>query len=218
MRDHPHQLLRVDVGDPPEAWRAAGFRVDDSGVLVLGGTEVHCTGSGAPFAGWRLDGVDHDVDGLPTAPPPTGTASPGAGGGAQPNGISRIDHVVLLTGDVDRTVGALTDAGLELRAERRTTRGGAPVRQAFCWAGDVIVELVGPGDGEPTTDGPATVFGLALVADDLDATAAALGRLLGRPRDAIQPGRRIAGLRGRDVGIALPVAVMTPHPGSPQPE
>jgi hypothetical protein len=86
------------------------------------------------------------------------------------------------------------------------------MRQTFCWAGDVIVEIVGP--LEPVGDAAgaaATFFGLALVADDLDATAAQLGDLLGPPRDAVQPGRRIAGLRHRSVGISLPVAVMTPH-------
>jgi hypothetical protein len=81
----------------------------------------------------------------------------------------------------------------------------------FFWAGDVIVELIGPDEGEPTTDEPASVFGLALSATDLDATAAHLGDLLGTPKDAVQPGRRIAGLRGRQVGISLPIAVMSPH-------
>jgi hypothetical protein len=55
------------------------------------------------------------------------------------------------------------------------------------------------------------VFGLALVADDLDATAAQLGELLSTPKPAVQPGRRIAGLRGAQVGISVPVAVMSPH-------
>jgi hypothetical protein len=87
------------------------------------------------------------------------------------------------------------------------------MRQTFFWAGDVIVELVGPDVGEPSTDEPTTVFGLALVASDLDATAAVLGPLLGTPKAAVQPGRRIAGLRGRDLGISLPLAVMSPHRG-----
>jgi hypothetical protein len=85
------------------------------------------------------------------------------------------------------------------------------MRQTFLWAGDVIVELVAPDDGEPRTDEPTSIFGLALVAADLDVTAASLGDLLGTPRPAVQQGRRIAGLRGREVGISVPIAVMSPH-------
>jgi hypothetical protein len=85
------------------------------------------------------------------------------------------------------------------------------MRQVFFWAGDVIVELIGPDRDEPVTDEATSFFGLALVADDLDATASRLGELLSTPKDAVQPGRRIAGLRGARVGITVPVAVMSPH-------
>lgn len=204
-----HQLRCVEVGDPPDAWRACGFEVDSSGELLLGRTVLRCTGAGPAFTGWCLDGVEEPIDGLPLTAP-GGLAAPSQ----HPNGIVRIDHVVLRSGDVDRTTAALEAAGLEVRGGRSTTSYGAPMRQVFLWAGDVIVELVGPDQGEPTTEEPTTVFGLALVAADIDATAAALGDLLGTPKDAVQPGRRIAGLRGRDVGIGLPLAVMTPHPGS----
>jgi hypothetical protein len=44
---------------------------------------------------------------------------------------------------------------------------------------------------------------------DIAATAAALGHLLGAPRDAVQPGRRIATLR-REAGLGPAVAFMTP--------
>ena len=71
---------------------------------------------------------------------------------------------------------------------------------------DIEVDVIGDDPNEPTS-----VFGLALVADDLDTTAAHLGELLSTPRDAVQQGRRIAGLRGREIGISLPIAVMSPH-------
>jgi hypothetical protein len=44
-------------------------------------------------------------------------------------------------------------------------------------------------------DGPARLWGIAFMVDDLYATGSALGRLLGEPRDAVQPGRKIATLR-----------------------
>jgi hypothetical protein len=207
VTERPHQLLCLTLGDPPDAWTAAGFAVGAHATFVLGATLVRCTGSGIPFEGWSLDGVDGALDGLATVAGPGGlpTATP------HPNGITSIDHVVVRTGDCARTIDAFTSAGLDVRGGRSTTSYGAPMRQTFFWAGDVIVELVGPDDGEPTTDEDTSVFGLALVAADLDTTAAYLGPLLGTPKDAVQPGRRIAGLRGREVGIGLPVAVMSPH-------
>lgn len=209
VADRPHQLSAIDVGDAPEAWGAAGFDVADDGTFALGSTVVRCTGSGGRFLGWYVDDIDVDLDGLPTttaAPAPSTLA-------IHPNGISSIDHVVVRTGDVERTIAAFQAAGLEVRGGRSTTSYGAPMRQTFFWAGDVILELVGPDAGEPRTDEVTSIFGLALVADDLDATATRLGDLLGTPKPAVQDGRQIAGLRGKDVGIGLPVAIMSPHPG-----
>lgn len=211
MPERPHQLTSVVVGDPPEAWRSVGFDVDPTGRFRLGATTITCLGHGPTgFVEWALDGVDGDLDGLAT-----GVAASGVDAGdapsAHPNGISGIDHVVVLSGDCERTIAVFEAAGLEVRGGRSTTSYGAPMRQTFFWAGDVIIEMVGPDAGEPTTDEPTTIFGLALVADDLDATAATLGALMGVPKAAVQAGRRIAGLRHRDAGIGLPVVVMSPH-------
>lgn len=222
----PHQLEVVRLGDGPSAWEQLGFRVDrdgpgrdgpgsdgpDRGVVRIGRTDVVLTGGGGGFLGWHLAGVG-DIEGLGTDT--TADAATGPAGAhpdrPHPNGISGIDHVVVRTGDVARTAAALAAAGLEVRGERRATLGGAAVRQAFLWAGDVIVELVGPGDDEPATQEAPTLFGLALVSGDLDATVGHLGELAGTPRDAVQPGRRIAGLRGGRVGVSIALAVMSPH-------
>ena len=51
--------------------------------------------------------------------------------------------------------------------------------------------------------------GISFLVADLDATAAFLGDLLGTPRDAVQPGRRIATL-GREAGLGPAIAFMSP--------
>jgi hypothetical protein len=213
-----HQLLAVRVGDDPGAWAAAGFTVTDhrdgSGTVRIGRTTIELSGSGSGFEGWALEGVDGAVDGLGTVTPWPAPDRPEAS--AHPNGVNRIDHVVLLTGDVARTVSAIESVGLDVRGSRQTHAFGGPVLQVFVWAGDVILELVGPDNGEPTTDGPATIMGLALAVEDLGITAAFLGPLLGTPRDAVQPGRQVATLRHKEVGMRLPLLLMSPH-GSPSP-
>lgn len=202
------QLTAIDLGDTPAAWTAAGFTVAD-GAVELGSTVLRLTGSGQGVEGWAIAGVDDPIDGLASAPPPSPAGAPGRV--QHPNGVVRIDHVVVRSGDCDRTVAGFEAAGLEVRGGRSTTSYGSPMRQVFLWAGDVIVELVGPDAGEPTTDEPTSFFGLALVSDDLDATAAHLGELLSTPKAAVQQDRRIAGLRGREIGISLPIAIMSPH-------
>ncbi len=215
------QLLSVRLGDSPESWAALGFTVDGasgSGTVLLANTLVELTGSGAGFEGWSIEGLadEADVDGLALLGPPQSSdpdPTPHA------NGIGSIDHIVISTGDVEHTVGVLEALGLERRGGRSTDSYGSPMRQVFFWLGDVILELVGPDEGEPTTQGPARFFGLALVSEDLDATAETMGELCSTPRDAVQPGRRIAGIRGRQTGVSAPLAVMSPHPtgGEPRP-
>jgi hypothetical protein len=70
------------------------------------------------------------------------------------------------------------------------------------------VELIGP--AEPSGDGPAAFFGLAFTVADLDATKAMLDDALGEPKDAVQPGRRIATLRHKQVGMSVATAFMSP--------
>ena len=109
------------------------------------------------------------------------------------------------TPDFDRTRAALAAAGFE---ERRVREAGPDKRQAFYVVGDALLELVGP--ATPDGDGPAAFWGLVLVVEDLDATVERLGPLAGAPRDAVQPGRRIATLR-REAGLGTAVALMSPR-------
>ncbi|MEZ5230850.1 MAG: hypothetical protein R2710_30500, partial [Acidimicrobiales bacterium] len=104
---------------------------------------------------------------------------------------------------------ALRAFGFEPRRRRAVPKSDPPRSQIFWWAGPVIIELVGPDTA--TGNGPASIWGLALTTADLDAVVDLLGDGVSTPRDAVQPGRRIASLRGRDLGLSVPVALMTPH-------
>lgn len=201
------------VGDPPEAWEAAGFSVDDDGTCRIGTVRVRLVGrdGGKRILGWSLRDApgprlaDGRLDGLPT----TASEAPPAEPAEHPNGARYVDHVVLLSPNLPRTVAALEEIGLTPRGERETDTYGSPMRQVFFRLGEVILELVGgtePGEGEPG------FFGLAITVGDLDATAAHLGAALGAPKDAVQEGRRIATLRHRDLGMSVATAFMSPEP------
>jgi len=203
----------LTVADPPGSWTALGFELDGD-ICVVGDVRVRLagtgTGTGKGLTGWSLRGFGGgELDGLPTA---RSDGSPPAERPQHPNGIAAIDHVVVISSDLDRTVGALQAAGLDLRRIREEpTPAGAP-RQAFFRLGAVILEVVqAPEEAIERTGGdrPAFFWGLAFIAPDLDATVAGLGDRAGEIRTAVQPGRRIATLR-RSAGLSVPVALMTP--------
>ena len=63
---------------------------------------------------------------------------------------------------------------------------------------------------ERGSDRPARLWGLALVAPDIDGSVGTLAPHAGAVRDAVQPGRRIVTLK-RSAGLAVPVALMSPR-------
>jgi hypothetical protein len=197
-------LVELTVADEPDTWRDAGFTVDDAGQCVIGHVRVWLrpreTAKGV--VGWALDDAPEvdDIDGLPTTVPAQDPPEPWE----HPNGSTLIDHLVLSSPDLARTSKALEAAGFDVR---RVREASATMHQVFFRAGEVILELVGP--PEPRDATPAGFFGLAVNVRDIDATKSMLGDRLGEPKDAVQPGRRIATLRSRDMGITTAIAFMS---------
>lgn len=211
----PSTIDELTVADRPAAWSALGFAVDGD-ACVVGEVRIRLTGrdAGRGLLGWSLRGIGGtELDGLPTARSERGAPREAP---AHPNGITALDHVVAISSDLERTVAALRRAGLDLRRIREEpTPAGAP-RQAFFRLGAVVLEVVQePPEASERAGGdrPAFFWGLAFLAPHLEATVAVLGDAAGGARPAVQPGRRIATLR-RSAGLALPVALITPPPGS----
>lgn len=201
----------VLAGDP-QAWRSAGFRID-AGVAEVGSVTLRLAGAAAGKRIVRCELRDveaRQVDGLPIArsdaPPSDGPAPP------HPNGVVGIDHLVAFTPDLERTVAAAQAVGLDLRRVRDEPAPAGSPRQAFFRLGELILEIAQAPPGSPLAgDAPARFYGLAFVVEDLEATVARMGDRVGEPRDAVQPGRRIATLR-KEAGLGLPVALMSPRP------
>lgn len=191
-------LDQIVLGDAPEAWRRLGFTVDVDDRIALGGVRLQLGADGEGMVGWSFrDLANRDLDGLGACPSDAPPPEPVA----HPLGAVAVDHVVVVTPDFDRTVGKFRDAGLDFR---RTREAGA-IRQAFFVLGPCLLEVGGPVDGDEVR-----FWGLTLVVDDLDGAYARLGDRCGAPRDAVQPGRRIATLRA-EAGLGLPVALMSPR-------
>lgn len=200
----------ITIGDDPDAWGAAGFTVAADGTAVVGGITLTFVGraGGKGIRGWKWSGLPGDgpLDGLATE---STAATGGPVPGEHPIGVTIIDHVVIVTPDLDRTVPAFEARGLEVRRVRHTDQYGPPFRQVFFRGGETIIEMIGPDTPAEGDDRAAHFYGLAFTVGDLDTTAARLGEHVGSVKDAVQPGRRIATLRHRDFDISVPVALMS---------
>ena len=202
-------VVEIEVADDPGAWREAGFTVDDD-VARVGRIAIRLIGRAGTKPGvrawtWADLSGDGPIDGLATRAGSAATMPPAA----HANGATIVDHVVVVTPDLDRTTAAFEARGLDVRRVRHTDQYGPAFRQVFFRGGETIVEVIGPDEPNVDDDRAAHFYGLAFTVGDLDATAATLGDGLGSIKDAVQPGRRIATLRHDAYDISAPIALMS---------
>ena len=121
--------------------------------------------------------------------------------------IVGVDHVVVLADDVRATCSEIAEqSGAPLKRVKEGDRGV----QGFHRWGSVILEvverrLVAPSDSATT----AAYWGLVVVVDQIDEVATHLGPdVIGAPKPAVQPGRRIATVRS-GAGLGVPLALMS---------
>lgn len=200
----------LEIADDPERWSNIGFAVENRTVYI-GTVTVKLTDSPDKrgFLGWSLDGLASlDIDGLPTRRASCRTPRAAA---KHPNGATKIDHIVALTPDRDRTVQAARSAGLILA---RLREGNVPIpgRQAFFRLGELIFEVMEPAALSSERHRKTRFWGFAVETEDLDATAAFLGEKIGPARPAVQGGRTIAPLN-QSAGLAIPLAFISGNEG-----
>lgn len=191
----------IVIGDAPEAWEEIGFVVS-GGICRVGSVALRFVGAdgGRGILEWSLRELETgDLDGLPARASTSSDPDPPRTQVEHPNGALRLDHVVVTTDDLGRTVAALEGAGMSLRR----IRDEGPRRMAFFRLGEVILELVEGGEGPPR------LWGLVAVVEDIDRLAGMLGSRLGGVHDAVQPGRRIASLEPGS-GVSPAVAFISP--------
>ena len=116
---------------------------------------------------------------------------------------SQIDHVVLMTNNLDRTCQAVAEVtGCPLKRVREV----GEIRQGFHRVGEggVILEVVERADVSRTS-----LWGLVIATQSFEDLVQSAGDLVSEPKDAVQPGRRISTVKAA-AGLGIPVALMTP--------
>jgi hypothetical protein len=190
------EIDTIAVAASAAAWREAGFTVDPDGGCRVGSVRLALDEPGRGMPWWSVRDMEAgDLDGLDTRA--------GRGTGVQPaahhNGVTHLDHLVVMTPDPDHTVAAIVDRGLDLR--RRHEEGDRVFH--FFRMGEVVLEIIGPAPGR------TRFWGLAFATVDLATCAARLGQDLGPARPARQRGRQIAAVE-REAGLGVAVAFMSP--------
>jgi hypothetical protein len=209
-------IAELHIGDNPLAWQAIGLDVDAGHTCHVGHVRLrfHPGAEAHGILAWTLAGMPDeavtDVDGLETRH----GEPPSLGGLAASHllGVTNIDHLVVMTPDVDRTVTAVQQrVGLPLRHTREGEAYGRKMRQAFFRMGEVVLEVVGPPEPDPA-DRTATFFGLAFTVMSLDEAIDFIGRdRVSEPKPAVQNDRWICTVRSA-AGLAVPLALMSPEP------
>ncbi len=202
-------VVEIEVADEPDAWRAAGFTVEH-GCAHVGSIAIRLVGRDEQSKGirswtWSNLASDRPIDGLATRVGLQSAVTPGA----HANGSTIIDHIVVVTPDLERTVPEFEARGLDVRRTRHTDQYGPAFRQVFFRGGETIIELIGPDTPADGDDRDAHFYGLAFTVADLDAVAHELGDGLSSIKDAVQDGRRIATLRHTTYDISVPIALMS---------
>lgn len=200
----------LEVAGDRDAWRSLGLVVGDDGLVPLMGTCLRVMVPGDEGAtgivGWAMSGVPAELDGAVIDGLATSVVEVGGPVFAQHEvGASGLDHVVVMTADLERTTGAIADAtGCELKRVREV----GSMRQGFhrIGRGGLIVEVV---ERTEVDEGLSSFWGLVINVDDLDVACERIGAArIGAPKDAVQQGRRIATI-SRVVGLGVPVALMS---------
>jgi hypothetical protein len=216
-------LLYLTVADDISTWVKLGFTADGNAVRI-GGVTFVCANTVADGAKGITDWTLHDpegvlpatIDGITTG---TTNVRPSFEAPTHANGIVGIDHLVVRSHDLERTISVFEDLDIPCRRRRDAgAYGSTTMKQAFFWLGSpdnpndrIVLEIVGEADVDPVTkDQPSSFFGIAFVCSDLDATAAFFGDFAKPPIDAVQPGRRITSISSR-AGSSVAIALMSPH-------
>jgi len=194
--------VQLNIGGSPSPWGLAGLSPQGSPVGSLASTSnatLIWPSEELPSGALEIafDGVQSgaDLDGIECAEfisIPDGLKS----------SDSMIDHVVLMTDDLDRTCEAVTEVtGCPLKRVREV----GEIRQGFHRVGEngVILEVVERADVLRTS-----LWGLVIATPSFDDLVHAAGELVTEPKDAVQPGRRISTVRA-GAGLGIPVALMT---------
>lgn len=118
-------------------------------------------------------------------------------------GATHIDHIVIASNDSAATAKLFADHfGIEIK--RTMSRPGTRAHLEFAKLQEIVLEFAGPGDVQPYDEVKARLGGFVLAVEDIDRAIEAVraaGFPVGDPHPAVQPGAKIASVKGGTGGV-----------------
>ncbi|MGY2061991.1 hypothetical protein ACW9HQ_44535, partial [Nocardia gipuzkoensis] len=139
-------LDRIGLPGDEKSWAALGFDLDD-GRMRIG--DISCVVGVRPSWGFTETHADPSVLGIAEL------MSGAVPGGAHPNGVSFVDHVVYWVPDLDAAVAGLNDVLAAEPRRRFHPRGPSGPEMAFYRVGEAFIAVVAAGDQPPMLAGIA---------------------------------------------------------------
>jgi len=118
-------------------------------------------------------------------------------------GATHIDHIVISSNDSGRVAQTFAD-NLGIEIKRKMIRPGTSAQLAFAKLQEVVLEFAGPPEVKPDEEVKARLWGMVLAVEDIDAAVTELrakGYTVGDPSRAVQPGAKIATVKGGTSGV-----------------
>lgn len=122
-------------------------------------------------------------------------------------GATHIDHIVISSNDSGTVAQTFAD-NLGIEIKRKMIRPGTSAQLAFAKLQEVILEFAGPPEVKPGEEVKARLWGLVLAVEDIEAAVASLrekGYAVSDPSKAVQPGAKIATVKGGTSGVPFAV-------------
>jgi catechol 2,3-dioxygenase-like lactoylglutathione lyase family enzyme len=123
--------------------------------------------------------------------------------GAQSGAASRVDHIVVNTGNPDRTMAGFgAKLGLRLALDRTNEKWGS--RFLFFTTQDLTIEVIQRLDGSFPEGQPDKLWGVTYEMDDLDQARSRLmlaGVSVSEVRKGRKPGTRVMSVKSHDLGV-----------------
>lgn len=120
-------------------------------------------------------------------------------------GATNIDHIVISSNDSAATAKLFAE-NLGIEIKRVMSRPGTGAHMEFAKLDEIVLEFAGPGQPKEGEEPKARLSGFVFCVEDIDAAVAKLrakGVDVGDPHPAVQPGAKIAGIRGGTHGVPL---------------
>jgi hypothetical protein len=217
-----------DVGDLVRDWARAGFHVEDGHRVVVGSMTFDLASEPTSRRQREIVTTRNTVDLLKFQNLPdhvqrlhgaidversevtSERSTPRHRRPGHPNGVRRVDHVVIRTNEIDQVEAFMSEEmNLTLRRRLESDRGTMLFFREKDFPEAPFIEVVGE-VRQTENDPPSTfVWGVSFVSDDLHHTRDVLGHEnVSEIRSAVQPGRNICTVK---IDLGTNVAIMTPH-------